>query len=346
MSSIRAAGGEHDGISGVKEKMTERLRCFVVSRSGADAPAELLDGLRPYAEVITGSTPQEFAQVAETIDAIFTSGGGNPRFLLEPLGEIPERLRWIAHAGIGVDQFLFPRLVESKITVTNMRGVSSYAEAMAEFAFAAIMLFGKKLLEVERNRERRTWQRVQHSLLRDQTVGVIGLGTIGREIARRAHAFGMTVFATKRHPESASMEGVTILPPEELDTLLQQSNYVVIAAPRTGETHGLIGAHEIQQMKPGAVLVNIARGGMIDESALLAALETGMLGGAALDVFSEEPLPAESPLWTAPNLFLSPHMSAFVELVPGPIVDAMIDNMQRFQRGEPLLRVVDKQRGY
>ncbi len=326
--------------------MSREVTCFVVTRPGNAAPVELTERLARHARVITGSSAEDFRDIAADVDAIITWGGGNPKFLLEPLDSLPARLRWVAHAGIGVDQFLFPRLVQSDVVVTNMRGVSSYATAMAEFAFAGIMLFGKRLLTIEQNRQNRHWERVRHALLQDQTVGIIGFGTIGREIARIARGFGMTVLATRRESSQEPDPGITVYPAAELDRLLEASDYVVIAAPRTHETHGLIGSRELGLMRKGSVLINVARGGMVDEAALLDALHSGQLGGAALDVFEKEPLPADSPLWSAPNLFLSPHMSAFVETVPGPIVDAMIDNMQRFQQGQPLQRVVDKQRGY
>jgi len=325
---------------------SRELTCFVITRPGNAAPDELTERLASHASVVSGSSIDDFRAVADEVDAIITWGGGNPKILLEPLDVWPARLRWVAHAGIGVDQFLFPRLIESDVMVTNMRGISSYATAMAEFAFAGIILFGKKLLTIEQHRQNRHWERVRHSLLQDQTVGVIGLGTIGTEVVRLARGFGMAVQATRRDPALHADPEVQVFPPSELDTVLKGSDYVVVAAPRTRETDGLIGPRELGLMREGSVLINVARGGMVDEAALLDALRSGHLGGAALDVFEEEPLPVDSPLWTAPNLFLSPHMSAFVEVVPGPIVDAMIDNMQRFHQGQPLERVVDKARGY
>ncbi len=323
-----------------------RCTCFILTPSGVSAPQAMVGGLAGFATIHTGSSAGDFAPVADQVDFLVTYGGGNPKRLLEPMEIWPERLRWISHSGIGVDQFLFPRLAESDIVVTNMRGVSIYAVAMAEFAFAAIALFAKKLLEVERNRASHQWSPVRHSLLQGKTFGVIGLGTIGQELAKRALAFDMNVVATRRNPGHASLPGVTVLAPSELDRLLADADYLAICAPRTAETHNLIGAGEIAVMKPGSVIVNVARGGMVNELALVDALESGHLAGAALDVFEAEPLPPDSPLWTAPNLFLSPHMSANVDLVSDVLAEATIDNAKRFLAGEPLLRIVDKLVGY
>ncbi|MCC6944204.1 MAG: D-2-hydroxyacid dehydrogenase [Thermomicrobiales bacterium] len=326
--------------------MARELTCFVLTGEGVDLPDALVTGLGEHAAIHTGTSSDDLVPLTDQVDAIIGWSGGNLRALLESLDPFPPRLQWVSQTGIGAEKTLFPRFVESDITLTNMRGISAYADAMAEFAFAAILLFGKKLLTIHDNQRKTHWERVRHSLLQDQTVGVVGLGMIGGAVARRALGFGMTVVATRRNPDRESAPGVQVLPASELDALLARSDYVVLAAPLTSETGHLIGAREIALMKPGAVIVNVARGAMIDDAALVAALESGHLGGAALDVFTEEPLPAESPLWTAPNLFVSPHMSAFAEYDTSPMIDAVVANMRRFRNGEPLEQVVDKRLGY
>lgn len=323
-----------------------RPTLFIVTREPNPVPDALVSELSQVVDVIVGSRPEHFAPVIDRVDAIHTWSGGNPRHLLEPLLDLPPRLRWIAHAGIGVDQILFPRLIESDVVVTNMRGLDFYAAAMAEYAFALILLSAKRLREIERNRIRREWKRVQGSSLRGKTLGIVGLGTIGTELAKRALAFEMKVLATRRNPAAPSLPGVEVLPATDLERVLRAADYVVLCAPRTSETDLLIGRTEFEQMKAGAVLINIARGRMVDEAALLDSLRSGHLREAALDVFSQEPLPTDDPLWQEERLFVSPHMSAFVDEPPDVVFEAILENVRRFVEGEPLLRTVDKQRGY
>lgn len=324
-----------------------RPTVFLVTPATAPAvPPDLVDALAMLADVVVGSTPVEFAAVADQVDVIQTWAGGNPRPLLEPFAPLPPRLRWISHAGIGVDQFLYPALIESEVEITNMRGVDFYADSMAEFAFSLVLLFARELLRIERNRMHHSWERVMGVSVWGKTLGIVGLGTIGAELARRATSFGMSVMATKRTPNGMSLPGVTVKPPTALQEILPYVDYLVICAPRTAETHGLIDAAALRLMKSEAVLINIARGGIVDEPALLDALQHGRLRGAALDVFGTEPLPPDSPLWDVPNLFISPHMSALVDRPGDRQYNAIVENVQHFLRGEPLVRVVDKRRGY
>ncbi|MGD9710853.1 MAG: D-2-hydroxyacid dehydrogenase [Thermomicrobiales bacterium] len=326
--------------------MPANLVGLVLTPAGVSPPESLIEGLTQLVTLHVASTAEEIVDVIQDVDFIIVLGRGELKNVLEGQSDWPRRLRWIAQSGIGVDGLLFPRLIDSDVIVTNMRGVSMYGTAMAEFAFASIMLFAKKMLDIERHRADRQWTRVRHALLHGQTVGIVGFGTIGRELARLAAGFGMDVVATKRHPDGDAPPGVTIYPSNELDSVLSVSDYLAVCAPRTAETAKLIGAREIALMKPGAVIVNVARGGMVDEPALRAALISGHLGGASLDVFETEPLPADDPLWTTPNLFISPHMSAFVDIDPIEIGEAMLDNVRRFVNGEELVRVVDKRLGY
>jgi phosphoglycerate dehydrogenase-like enzyme len=322
-----------------------RPTIFLLPRD-TEPPQTLVDALSAIAHVIVGRTGNDFLPVADQVEAIITWAGGNPRLFLEPMETLPTKLRWVSHSGIGVDQFLYPALIESEVVVTNMRGVTGYSAAMAEYAFSLMLMFAKELIQIERNRVQHEWIRVMHRALYGKALGIIGLGTIGSALASRSQAFGMTVTATRRNPEGEMVNGVRILPHTRLDELLSTSDYVVICAPRTPETHGLIGAEALRLMKPDAVLINIARGGMVDEAALVEALRAGRLRGAGLDVFANEPLPADDPLWDEDRLFISPHMSAFVDTPWPEQHEAILENARRFARGEPLLRVVDKRRGY
>jgi len=179
-------------------------------------------------------------------------------------------------------------------------------------------------------------------------VGIVGMGHIGEEVARLARAFGCRIVATRRSvtAPTSDQHADELLPPSGLPRLLETSDYVVLAVPLTPETRGMIGAAELGMMPPHAVLVNIARGGVVDEAALVDALREHRIAGAALDVFEREPLPAESPLWDLDNVIVSPHISGGTEIYNQRAVDIFADNLRRFLAGEPLHNVVDPARGY
>jgi phosphoglycerate dehydrogenase-like enzyme len=183
--------------------------------------------------------------------------------------------------------------------------------------------------------------------LQGRRMGIIGLGSIGSEVARVASAFGLRVTGVRRQTDRPTPAGVDeVLPPERLGDLLATSDIVVVAAPSTFATERLLGAREIGRMKPGALLVNISRGTLIDDEALTAALESGHLGGAALDVFTREPLERDSPYWDLPNVIVTPHTSGAMTDYWTPLVALFAENLRRFERGEPLLNMVDKAAGY
>jgi phosphoglycerate dehydrogenase-like enzyme len=180
-----------------------------------------------------------------------------------------------------------------------------------------------------------------------QRMGIVGLGAIGREVVKIAAPFGFRVTAIRRRAGAAVPDGVdAVWTPDRLPDLLAQSDVVVLAAPRTPATNRLIGRAQIEQMKPGALLVNVARGKLVDDDALIDALRDGRLGGAALDVFSEEPLDPSSPYWDLPNVIVTPHTSGAMQDYWTPLVELFADNLRRFEKGEPLLNVVDKVAGY
>jgi phosphoglycerate dehydrogenase-like enzyme len=221
-----------------------------------------------------------------------------------------------------------------------------------------------QLLELQRER---TWQPLEASEMREKTVGVVGLGSIGLEVARLAHRLGATVIATRKggadgstassttpgSPTGAAnrsslefVEGVEVLPAEALDDLLGRSDFIVLALPLTPETEDLFGTERLARVKPGAWLINIARGRLVNEQALLRALHDGPLGGAVLDTFREEPLPPESPLWGVPNLIVTPHTSWSSGRVLDRSVELFCDNLRRYSAGDALLNVVDWDKGY
>lgn len=259
-----------------------------------------------------------------------------------------DRLSWVHSSAAGVGRMLFPALVESAVTLTNSRGMN--AGAVAEHTFAMLLAFTRRLKPaLEAQRERRWAQDELSGLptLGGQTLGIIGLGAIGMALSRLGRAFGMRVIGTRRSPARGCPPDVDeVLAPDELPRLLASSDVVVVSAPLTPETRGLVGAREFAQMKRTAVFANVARGRLVREADLVAALRDGIIAGAVLDVFEHEPLEPASPLWTMPNVIVSPHVAGFRADYWEAAVDLFAENLRRFLRGEPLLNLVDKRRGY
>ena len=261
------------------------------------------------------------------------------------------RLEWIQVTAAGVGPLLFPALVESKVVVTNGRGL--HAVAMAEHTLAVLLAFARKLhLARDAQRERRwiqdeLWSQLPgFGELGGTTLGLVGLGSVGRAIAERARALGTRVIAVRRHPARDAAPADAQWGPEALPRLLEESDWLVLAVPLTAETRGLIGAPELGRIKPGATLVNLGRGALVNEAALIDALASGRIAGAALDVFEREPLDPGSPLWGMPQVILTPHVSGLGPRYWERAVGLFRDNLGRFLAGESLLNVVDKRAGY
>jgi phosphoglycerate dehydrogenase-like enzyme len=255
-----------------------------------------------------------------------------------------DSLRWVHVAGAGVDAVLFPELVESDITVTNSRGV--FDRAIAEYVLGLMLLFAKdfrRSLEFQRRRE---WVHRETEMLAGKRLLVVGAGPIGRMISRQARCMGMESSAVARTQRSEDADFERVFPSEQLDEALPEADYVVIAAPLTAQTRGMFGAAQFGRMKPGARLINVGRGPIVDESALVEALREGRISGAALDVFAKEPLLEDSPLWEMPQVVVSPHMSGdFVGWLEA-LGELFVENFRRWERGDELLNVVVKERGY
>jgi len=278
--------------------------------------------------------------LAEVADAEVIYGWIGPELLKEA-----PRLRWVMVGSAGVEWALSPEMLASPVILINSAGV--FDRPIADHIFAFILAFSRRLYLFWHQQASRAWKRdAQTEELTGKTLGIVGLGSIGQEVARLGKAFGMRVLATRRHPQRQSEEVDRLYGPESLLEVLPQSDYVAITAALTGETRGMIGEREIQAMKPGAVVINIARGAIIDEMALIHALQEGHLGGAGLDVFVEEPLPPESPLWRMKNVIITPHMAGLSQLIEQRKMDLLCENLRRDLRGEPLLNIVDKELGY
>jgi phosphoglycerate dehydrogenase-like enzyme len=264
---------------------------------------------------------------------------------------VARRLRWIHSPAAGVGHMLFPAMVASPIQMTNNRGNSS--GTIAEHVIAVTLVLLRRLPLAWRRQGERAWAQDELNAgapirtLREARVLIVGLGSIGAEAARLAAAFGAHVVGIRRRVDAPPPAGVAALvTPDRLHAELPLADVVVIAAPDTGDTVGLIGERELALMKDDAVLVNVSRGTLVDEAALVRALETGRLRGAALDVFEHEPLAAASPLWARDDVLVTPHVSGFHANHWNIVIATFADNLRRFSAGEPLVNLVDKRAGY
>jgi len=253
------------------------------------------------------------------------------------------RLRWVHAIGAGVEN-LCQDVMGTEILVTN---IHIHGGAIAEHVFAFILAHTRRVHEAYEFQNARRWvhEELRGTPLAGRTIGILGLGAIGVEVARRAVAFGMRVEGTKRHPEP--IPGVDrVWPPDGIDAVLRDASVLVLALPLTSATRGILGAREIDLLPEGAFVVNIARGGLVDEPALVAALQSARLGGAGLDVFAEEPLSPDSPLWTVPRLMITPHVAGDFPGYMDRMIPLFCENLRRYLAGHPLENVVDPAQGY
>ncbi len=264
---------------------------------------------------------------------------------------ICQKLRWVHLTAAGVGTVLFPELVASDVIVTNARGL--HAVSMAEHAFGLMLALVRKLhLARDAQREAR-WIQVEQWAdpppfreLQGATLGLVGMGAIGSAIAQRARAFGMKVLAVRRRPSRDPGPADTQWGPERIGDLCGQSDFVVLCAPLTPETRGMLDADAIARMRPDTFVISLGRGAVIDETALIDALRQGRIAGAGLDVFVEEPLPATSPLWTMPQVIVTPHVSGFGPRLWERAMEMFARNLRAFLDGRPMENVVDKVAGY
>ena len=282
--------------------------------------------------------------------------------------EVAPRLRWLQLHSAGINHILDHRImrrdvdIARDVAITTVSGI--HATPIAEYVFASILAHRWRVpMWTQCQREARwpsdRWNLYARPELRDSTLGIIGYGSIGREVGRLGKAFGMRVLALRRSPGQAKdgyasertgdRDGVIperFFAPSKLCEMLPECDYVVVALPLTPETEQLIGEAELRAMKPSAYLVNIARGAIVDEAALVRALREGWIAGAGLDVFEQEPLPDESSLWAMENVLISPHVAGFTPRYDERAVTLFVENLHRYLSSEPLLNLVDKARGY
>ncbi len=337
-----------DGTAGARREIT---------RFATDFPFESADRARLAAtlgegRLLTARSHQELVEIASAhpeVDVLC------PTFFMSDLPPLLPNLRWIALPSAGADHVTGqPWATEPNAPViTTANGV--HATPISEHVFSSILLWSRRWPDLLRLQQERSWpdsvmEKAMYAgrELEDATLLVIGLGAIGRRIAQLGRAFGMRALATRRSvaPGAADPDVDVIASMDGLDALLPDADYIVIATPSTTETRGMISAARIARMKPSAMLINIARGDVIDEPALIAALTNGRLGAAALDVTAREPLPAGDPLWTTPNLFLSPHLSGLTPRYSERLTNILLDNIARYRDERPMRNLVHAARGY
>jgi phosphoglycerate dehydrogenase-like enzyme len=258
------------------------------------------------------------------------------------------RLRWIQFGSAGIDHTLFPELIQSDVILTTLSGI--HRTPVAEHVMALMLAMSHRLDIAIKQQCERVYDRLPISTEADElcgkTVGILGLGKIGEEIARLCSAFGMRVIGTKQNIEKPIQYVEKVFSPSEMDIVLAESDYIVLVLPLTHRSVGLIGRREIEMMKTGARIVNVARGAMIDTAALIDALNSGRIAGAALDVFDVEPLPADSPLYDAPNVIITPHVAGANPKYAERAFEIFRANLHAFESGGSMINVFDRSRGY
>jgi D-2-hydroxyacid dehydrogenase (NADP+) len=256
------------------------------------------------------------------------------------------KLKWVQTMSAGVDRFASTDIWQSPVILTGVSGI--HATPIGEFALEFMLMFAKRAPSCFQMKQKHEWQRFMPTVLRSKTVGIVGLGSIGREVARLSKAFGMRVIATRKSARQVTRARYVdkLLPSHQIGNLLAESDYVVLAVPLTAETRGVIGEKELRAMKSTAYLINIARGGVVDEEALIRALDEKWIAGAGLDVVATEPLPADSRLWDFDNVILSPHVSGGMEDYMARATELFCENLRRYLNGKKLINVIDKKKGY
>jgi len=315
----------------------------VIDKPGA-RHLKVLDTLPSSVNVIVSAQASSLRESVQEADVILN--GIPDGHLLRDIFTHATRLRWVHSLSAGVEKILFPELVASPAILTNARGV--FQRSLAEFVVGAVLYFAKDFRRVIRSQQAGLWQPFEMEEAHGKTMGIVGYGATGKACAERAHPLGMKILGLRRRPELSKGDPwvETVLGPHELHRLLAQSDFVVLAAPATTQTRGLIGKAELAAMKSSAVVINVGRGSSVDELALIDALEQGRLRGAALDVYETEPLPSGHPFYRSEKVLLSPHCADHTPDFYELDMDFFIQNLHKFLNGEPLENVVDKEAGY
>lgn len=324
------------------EHSKQKLPTVVILGASEDEPPAGLQQISDSASLRYATDGQQLQDALEGADVLFVWDFRSTE--LRDAWHRADKLRWVHVAGAGVDAVLFGDLVESQVTVTNSRGV--FDRSIAEYVLGLMLIFAKDFRKTIDLQGRSRWVHRETEMLTGKKVLVVGAGSIGRKIARLARCAGMEVDAVARTARSSDEDFGRVYASEELGDALPEADYVVVAAPLTAQTEGMIGATQFERMKSTARLINVGRGPIVDETALIEALRDGQISGAALDVFWEEPLSEDNPLWEMTEVIVSPHMSGDFLGWLAALGELFVENFQRWQRDEELLNVVDKEKGY
>jgi phosphoglycerate dehydrogenase-like enzyme len=317
---------------------------LVVLANPNEPQLAMLEALPPATGIAVGNNVEAFERVAAHASAIFNwSGSGT---LLRDVLKMCPAVRWVHCRAAGLDDMLTPELVAHPVQLTNGSGV--FSPPLGEFVLGAILYFAKDFRRLIRNQAAGVWEQFDVAEVSGQTGGIVGYGDIGRACATRMKAMGMNILALRRTPPVVGVDPLVskYYGPDGLIEMIAKCDYVVVTAPLTPETRGLIGAKEFAAMKSNAVIVNVGRGAVIDEAAMIEALTAKRILGAALDVFATEPLPAGHPFYRLDNVLLSPHSTDHTYDWLERAMRFFLEQFDRFAKGEQLLNVVDKKRGY
>ncbi|HTU47787.1 MAG TPA: D-2-hydroxyacid dehydrogenase [Bryobacteraceae bacterium] len=307
-----------------------------------------LVGIRDSANLFISNDLAELEQHALEAEIILYSGLTGQSVPFKQIWQRAANVKWVHSLAAGVDKLLIPELIDSPVPVTNARGV--FKRPLAEFAILGMLYFYKQVRRLVNNQCAHRWDELVVDWLPGKVMGVVGYGEIGRECASLAKALGVKVYATRRKPEMSKGDPLLdrIFPVTGLREMLGEVDVLLAAAPLTPETRHMLGEAEFGAMKPSAIVINVGRGPVIDEQALIRALREKRLTGAALDVFETEPLSPDHPFWEMENVLISPHCTDrtrdpdWLDLT----MQCFIDNFWRYTKGQPLENVVDKRAGY
>jgi len=331
---------------------SDRKRILIATQSRLDlwvAPEWFAENLQkefPQLDVVRITNYDGIGAVLGDAHIMFTQSISAEQFVAA------RQLRWIHSPAAAIHQFMFPELMASDVILTNAREV--HGIGVAEHVMALIFAIAKRIPESVRFQEKHVWGQeilwnrgASPLAIARATIGIVGFGSIGSNVAKYAKAMGMKVIVVRERPGSVRPEFVDEeLSSSKLDELLARADYVVLSPPLTPETRGMIGRAQFAKMKSGAYLINVGRGPLVDEAALVETLRDHKIAGAALDVFDQEPLPADSPLWHLENLLITPHTAGMAGNLWQRHYALFSENLRRFLKGEPLLGLVDKRRGY
>ena len=315
---------------------------LLVAADPAETYLKPLERLPSDTRVIVSNDRNRLREAAPEADVFLNGDFRDPTPFLDTF-PLATRVRWIHVLSAGVEKSLSPEIIASPVPMSNGRDL--FSRPLAEWVIGSMIYFAYDFRRLLRNQQLHRWEPFDREPLFGQTLGIIGLGGIGRALAERVRPFGMRILTVRRTATPDPLVDATF-GPAQINEMLAECDFVAVAAPQTKETQGLIGRAQFAAMKPSSVIVNVGRGPVIDEQAMLEALQSHKIHGAALDVFENEPLPAGHPFWDLDNLLISPHTADRTRDLREVAVLFFVENFERFRKGEPLQNIVNKHAGY